>query len=259
MPKTTKTLTSAERGVNLFNDARRNSSNEYIRATGEVTVATSISHAMTPIVKYAPFMNEFLHYVVNKIVIQSVESKMYNNQYSMLKKEGFPLGTDMEMNYVNPAMGRDYDISLGATLLQVTKPDIKTCYFRQNRRRQFPVTIPRELMEGAFTSWEQLDSMVSGMVTSLYSGNEIEEENLIKKLIQTSVKNNVVVKSLSHGMRQTRRLLQLDSLRQFRKLRLISHMQAVILIIIRHMQKRRELRMQRPRSRGLHRIAYIFS
>ena len=169
MPKTTKTLTSAERGVNLFNDARRNSSNEYMRATGEVTVATSISHAMAPIVKYAPFMNEFLHYVVNKIVIQSVESKMYNNQYSMLKKEGFPLGTDMEMNYINPAMGRDYDISLGATLLQVTKPDVKTCYFRQNRRRQFPVTIPRELMEGAFTSWEQLDGMVSGMLTSLYS------------------------------------------------------------------------------------------
>ena len=43
MPKTTKTLTSAERGVNLFNDARRNSSNEYMRATGEVTVATSIT------------------------------------------------------------------------------------------------------------------------------------------------------------------------------------------------------------------------
>lgn len=194
MAKPTKPLSSAQRGVNLFNDARKNSSNEYMRATGEVTVATSISHAMAPIVKYAPFMNEFLHYVVNKIVIQSVESKMYTNQYEMLKKEGFPLGTDMEMNYVNPAIGRDYDISLGARLLEVTKPDVKTCYFRQNRRRQFPVTIPRELLEGAFTSWEQLDSMVTGMVTSLFSGNEIEEENLIKKLIQTSVKDNVVVK-----------------------------------------------------------------
>lgn len=191
---TTKTITPAQRGVNLFNDARKNASNEYMRATGEVTVATSISHAMTPIVQYAPFMNEFLHYIVNKIVFQSVESKMYNNQYSMLKKEGFPLGTDMEMNYINPAMGRNYDISLGATLLNVTKPDVKTCYFRQNRRRQFPVTIPRELMEGAFTSWDQLDSMVSGLVTSLYSGNAIEEENLIKKLIQTSVKNSAVVK-----------------------------------------------------------------
>lgn len=87
MEKTTKPLTSAQRGVNLFNDARKNSSNEYMRATGDATEATSISHAMTPIVKYAPFMNEFLHYVVNKIVIQSVESKMYTNQYGMLKRK----------------------------------------------------------------------------------------------------------------------------------------------------------------------------
>lgn len=189
-----KSLTSAQKGVNLFNDARRNASNEYINATAEVTVANSISHAMTPIVQYSPFMNEFLRYIVNKIVVQSVDSKMYNNQYSMLKREGVPLGTDLEMNYINPALGRDYDISLGATLLNVTAADVKTCYFRQNRRRQFPITIPRELMEGAFTAWEQLDQMVSGMVTSLYSGNEIEEENLVKKLIQTSVKNNVVIK-----------------------------------------------------------------
>ena len=194
MANSTKTITSAQKGVNLFNDARRNASNEYMNATAEVTVANSISHAMTPIVQYSPFMNEFLRYIVNKIVVQSVDSKMYNNQYSMLKKEGVPLGTDLEMNYVNPALGRDYDISLGATLLNVTNADVKTCYFRQNRRRQFPITIPRELMEGAFTAWEQLDQMVSGMVTSLYSGNEIEEENLVKKLIQTSVKNNVVIK-----------------------------------------------------------------
>lgn len=186
--------TSAERGVDIYNAARLNSSNEYMNATGEVTVSTSISHAMKPIVSYGPFMNEFLNYIVNKIVLQSVESKMYTNAYTMLKKEGFPLGTDMELNYVNPAMGRDYDISLGSTLLNVTKPDVKTCYFRQNRRRQFPVTIPRELMEGALTSWEQLDSMVAGMVNSLYSGNAIEEENLVKKLLTTSVSDGVIKK-----------------------------------------------------------------
>lgn len=189
-----KKITAEQRGVNIYNDARKNASNEYMRATSEVTVKDSISHAMTPIVKYSAFMNEFLHYVVNKIVLQTIESKMYQNRYSMLKKEGFPLGTDMELNYINPAIGRDYDIGLGATLLNVTPADVKTCYFRQNRRRQFPVTIPRELMTGAFTSWEQLDSMISGMVQSLYSGNAIEEENLIKQLLTTSVANGAVRK-----------------------------------------------------------------
>lgn len=195
MPKTTaRTVSAAQRGVNIFNDARNHASNEYINATAQVDVATSISHAMKPIVQYGPFMNQFLSYIVNKIVIQSVESKMYNNPFSMLKGEGVPLGTDLELNYVNPALGRDYDISLGAQLLNVTKPDVKTCYFRMNRQRQFPITIPRELMQGAFTSWEQLDSMVAGMIQSLYSGNQIEEENLVKKLLTSSVADSVIAK-----------------------------------------------------------------
>lgn len=195
MPKTTaRTVSAAQRGVNIFNDARKNASNEYINATAQVDVATSISHAMKPIVQYGPFMNQFLSYIVNKIVMQSVEAKMYNNPFSMLKGEGVPLGTDLELNYVNPALGRDYDISLGAQLLNVTKPDVKTCYFRMNRQRQFPITIPRELMQGAFTSWEQLDSMVAGMIQSLYSGNQIEEENLVKKLLTSSVADSVIAK-----------------------------------------------------------------
>lgn len=195
MPKTTaRTVSAAQRGVNIYNDARAHASNEYINATAQVDVATSISHAMKPIVQYGPFMNQFLSYIVNKIVIQSVESKMYNNPFSMLKGEGVPLGTDLEYNYINPALGRDYDISLGAQLLNVTKPDVKTCYFRMNRQRQFPITIPRELMQGAFTSWEQLDSMVAGMIQSLYSGNQIEEEHLVKKLLTSSVADSVIKK-----------------------------------------------------------------
>lgn len=87
---TARTVSAAQRGVNIFNDARNHASNEYINATAQVDVATSISHAMKPIVEYGPFMNQFLSYIVNKIVVQAVESKMYNNPYSMLKGEGVP-------------------------------------------------------------------------------------------------------------------------------------------------------------------------
>lgn len=186
--------TKKESGVALYNAARETASDAYQRATSQVTVQTDFSSAMLPIIQYAPFMNEFLSFIVNKIVFQTVEKRIYNNQYTALKADGFPLGTDFEMSYVNPAMGRDYSIELGDTLLARHKPDVKTAYFRQNRRRQFPVTIPRELMEGAYTRWEQLDDMVSGLINSLYSGNAIEEENLIIKLLSTAVSGNVIKK-----------------------------------------------------------------
>lgn len=188
----TTTNAKKENAVAMYNAAREAASDAYQRATTTVNVQTDFSTAMAPLIQYTPFMNEFLSFIVNKIVFQTVERKMYNNQYTMLKADGFPLGTDFEMSYVNPAMGRDYSIELGDTLLARHKPDVKTAYFRQNRRRQFPVTIPRELMEGAYTRWEQLDDMVSAMINSLYSGNAIEEENLIIKLLSTSVSNNVI-------------------------------------------------------------------
>lgn len=186
------TKSSAQRGVDIYNAARANGSDGYRAATQDATVQMDFRRTMEPIVKYGPYMNEFLTFVVNKIAVQRVESKIYANRFAMLKKDGYPLGTDMEMNYVNPAMGRDYAMSVGDTLLNRTKADVKTCYFRVNRRRQFPITIPREIMEGAFTQWEQLDAMTNGIVQSMFSGNAIEEENKVIQLISDSVSKNVV-------------------------------------------------------------------
>lgn len=186
---------SAKRGVELYNTARNNASAAYQAATQEVTVQTDFKSAMAPLIQYAPYMNEFLTFIVNKIAYQVIEQKIYSNKFAMLKRDGYPLGTDIEANYINPAKGRDYSISLGDTLLNRTRPDVKTAYFRQNRRRQFPITIPRELMQGAFTAWEQLDDMTSGIINSMYSGNEIEEENLVIKTLQDAVTNNVIKKT----------------------------------------------------------------
>lgn len=186
------TKSSAQRGVDIYNAARANGSDGYRAATQDATVQMDFRRTMEPIVKYGPYMNEFLTFVVNKIAVQRVESKIYENRFALLKKDGYPLGTDMEMNYVNPAMGRDYSMAVGDTLLNRTKADVKTCYFRVNRRRQFPITIPREIMEGAFTQWEQLDAMANGIVQSMFSGNAIEEENKVIQLISDSVSKNVV-------------------------------------------------------------------
>ena len=156
-----KNTVKAARAVKVFNDARAQASSEYIAGVPEATVESDFSRAFAPIVKYTGFMNEFLNYVVNKLIFQTVESKMYENKFSMFRKEGFPLGTDYEHNYINPAVARKYSIELGDTLLNRKKPDVKTQYFRRNREDQFWLTIPEPLLRGAFTSWEQLDDFIT--------------------------------------------------------------------------------------------------
>ena len=188
----TSAKSNAQRGVDVFNAALDASSDGYQAKVGRATTTTDFKSAFAPIVKYAPLMNEFLDYVINKLVFQVVEAKMYSNKYSLLKREGFPLGTDYEYQYINPAEGRAYSIALGDTLLNRKKPDVKVQYFRRNREEQFWVTVPQPLLQGAFTTWEQLDDFVQGAIRTLYSGNEISEQNLVKFLLVESVNQSII-------------------------------------------------------------------
>lgn len=180
------------RAIETFNDARAVASPLYQQAIAPATPDTDFSTAFKPLVQFSVYMNEFLNYVVNKLVFQVVESKSYENKYSMLKRPGFPLGTDYEYNYINPAQARDYSDTLGDTLLNRKAADVKTLYFRRNRQDQYWVTIPEALLTGAFTQWEQLDDFITGMIRSLYTGNAIDEQNLVKSLLVESVNQNVI-------------------------------------------------------------------
>lgn len=185
-------LTKAQRAQKIYNDARNQASDAYIGSTVEADSNTDFRRAFAPLVKYTVFMNEFLDYVVNKIIFQTVESKLYQNPLSIFRREGFPLGTDYENNYINPAKARKYAIEVGDTLLNRKKPDVKTQYFRRNREDQYWVTIPEPLLRGAWTSWEQLDDFITGTIRSLYSGNEIDELNLLKTLMVESVNDSII-------------------------------------------------------------------
>lgn len=184
--------TAKERAIETFNAALELASPMYREAVKPATEGTDFEAAFRPLVTYTAFMNEFLSYVVNKIVIQAVESKMYENKYSFLKRPGFPLGTDMEYDYINPAQRRDYSITLGDTLLNRKQPDVKTVYFRRNREDQYWVTVPQPLLQGAFTQWSQLDDFITGTIRSLYTGNAIDEQNLVKALLVSSVNNGII-------------------------------------------------------------------
>ena len=146
-----KGSSKAERAVKVCNDARNQASKDYIGAVPEATISTDFVRAFAPIVAYTPFMNEFLNYVVNKVVFQTIESRMYENKFAMLRREGFPLGTDYEQNYINPAKARKYQIENGDTLLNRKKPDVKTQYFRRNREDQYWLTIPEPLLRRRFS------------------------------------------------------------------------------------------------------------
>ncbi len=179
--------------VNVVNTILANGSAEYKNRVPLAT-QTNIDTVGRSIVDYAPVANEFLSALVNKIAFTLVINKTWQNPLAVLKKGKKPLGMDIEVVHTNPAAAETYEDTedFGARLLEQVKPDVVTEYYRVNRRDQYTVTVNRQTLRHAFTSWENLESLLDSIVNSLYSGDYIDEFILTKDLFAKAVKNNEI-------------------------------------------------------------------
>lgn len=175
----------------LLNAVRAEASQAYKDA---VPVATpfNLQEVGNPIMEYRAVANEFLDVLVNKIVMQIVDRRMWDNPLGILKTGEMPLGMDIESIHVNPAEAVDYDgTATGmAKILQVKKPDVATVYYRLNRHDMYQVTINNQQLRGAFTAWSKLEDLIAAITDSLYNGNTIDEYRYTKQLVTQAIQNN---------------------------------------------------------------------
>lgn len=177
-------------GAKVFNVIRDDMNQVYMNTLPSAT-ATNIGDIKNVLFgdNYQPMLNDFVNSLVNRIGLTMIETKSFNNPLSILKKGAVPLGTDVQQIYENPAVAEQYGNSNTemAKLLTKTEPDTKVVYFRRNRQDLYTKTIAREDLQGAFVSWEQFESFIQGIVTSLYSGNYIDEFKYTKQLVTQAV------------------------------------------------------------------------
>lgn len=177
-------------GVNILNAIRGVASQDY---QNRVPVATqnNIEQVGNPIMEYQATENEFLDLLVNRIALVIVNSKIARNELALLKKGKIPLGQDIQDIFVNMAKAKTYDPD-GKNLLQRQIPDVKAVYYSMNRQDMYKVTISNDQLALAFTSYEELEKLIAGIVNSLYSGDNYDEYLLTKGLIESSVNGGLV-------------------------------------------------------------------
>lgn len=187
--KTTKVATPE-----MLNAIREEASDAYQRAVPEAS-ETNLADVGNPILNYEAIGNEFLGALINKIVIQLIERRMWDNPLSILKMGDMPLGTDIEDVHTNPAKAVPYDgTETGmADLLKMHKPDVASVYYRLNRQDKYPVTINNDQLRGAFTAWNKMEDLIGSIVDSLYNGCTIDEFNYTKELVSSAVANNKII------------------------------------------------------------------
>lgn len=154
--------------------------------------ARNLQDVGNPIMSYQPVTNEFLDALVNKIIMQIVDRRMWENPLGILKTGDMPLGMDIEDIHINPAKAEAYDgTETGmADILKMHKPDVETVYFRLNRQDKYPVTINNQQLRQAFTAWGKLEDLIGGITDSLYNGNTIDEYQYVKNLVSSALAAN---------------------------------------------------------------------
>lgn len=139
--------------------------------------------------------NEFAGLLINKLVKSMLLTKMFTNPLKSLKKGKKPLGDTIEEIYNNFIKGEAFD-GLGNTtaLMGRTLPDTKVVYHRTNKKMKYPVTIARETLSEAFSSWANLETYINNMISQLYNSAELDEFINTKQLIKSAFDNNALKK-----------------------------------------------------------------
>ena len=175
--------TGLQTALNKMREMSVSTNSIYHQYVPVVTESTTIGEFGAPIIdsQNLNVLNDFVG-LLKKVVYTAVYNKTFNNPLTELEGERMPLGQFIEDAYVNPAKARGFNINDFAGLLQRYNAEIATQYLSVNSDLQYCVTITREKVRNAFTSWDQLEGLISGMVNSLYNGAYITRYNQTKGL-----------------------------------------------------------------------------
>lgn len=184
------TLTNVSKDVinGIINEGFSTNYKNYIPFTA--TDADSI-RAIGKIIMDSPNLrNAFATDLINRIILVTVTSKMYNNPWESLKKGVLSLGETIEEIFVNIANAELYNPNISSeTVFKRRIPDIRAAFHIVNYQVKYPATISNEDLSAAFTSENGLYSLIEKIYESLVSASNYDEFNIMKYLIALNIVN----------------------------------------------------------------------
>ena len=171
--------------IGVLNNIRLNASEEYQNRIPEAT-QQNIAEVGNALATYTPLYNEFCSALMNKIGKTILEQKMFKNKLARFKSGTVNTAQDVEEIFIEMAKAEGaYDPTGANPLGRRTPPDVKVVYHRQNRRDKYVVTIGDIDFNRVFRNEGTLDTFISGLINSVYSGDAYDEWVAMKELLGT--------------------------------------------------------------------------
>ena len=180
-------MNSLKQSLNAIREISSTIYHEYIPVIDD---STDISAFAEPLFTYPVVYNEFCDVLVNKLVYSQFETMTFNNPLRVLDGDRIPLGYAGEHVYTNPAQARGFNVNDFAGILARYESDTKIEYQTVNSDIQYCVTISRQQLKKAMTSWDNLANFITQLSNSLYNGAYIDFFRYTKNIIAGAFKEN---------------------------------------------------------------------
>lgn len=170
---TVKAVKSVETLLSAFNNTLKGT--EWEGIIPEPTSDNIINYGGT-LVNYAPIMNRFVNWLVNRIAFAVVRNMYFTNPYSFAKRGNIRFGYTIEDIWVDIAQAHPYlSDTDDAAMLKWEKPNIKAIFHNRNREEFFKQTLSEADIRAAFTSEQGVSDLVDRVISGMYTSNDVSE------------------------------------------------------------------------------------
>lgn len=191
MAKRIAQTTLNARTIDILNVIRANASYEYQKDIPKINKENDIPKVGEIIYGTPVHANEFINALVNRIAIVRLQSAIFNNPYSRLKKGYLEFGETVEDIFVGiiKAMKFDPEKSEGREFKR-SMPNVQSVFHMTNWKVVYPVTIEKQTLKRAFLSIDGVTDLITKIIEQVYTSAEYDEYLLFKYLL---------IKAISHG------------------------------------------------------------
>lgn len=184
-----KIRTLTNNSVDVLNAIRNSATTNYRDYVPVATPDADSIRTIGAIIMDSPSLqNEFLSALFNRIGRVIVESKQYDNPWSIFKKGVLEFGETIESVFVNIAKPFQYDPAVAeSTIFKRQIPDVRSTFYVMNYQKFYKNTIQDRDLRKAFLSWDGITDLISKIVESMYTGANYDEFQTMKYMLARQI------------------------------------------------------------------------
>lgn len=130
------------------------------------------------------WQNAFLSELLNRIGLEIISSKSYQNPWAGLKRGRLEYGEVIEDIFINICEPFNYNPEVAESQVEKrVKPDVRAMLYRINSQIFYKQTIEQVTLRQAFTSSTGVVNLITGIIDAMYTAMEYDERLAMKYIL----------------------------------------------------------------------------